>query len=131
MSHLHTLPEQWLRARFRGWLTMIESPDLNFWAGCYTADGKWICCSSNQDGWHPNDRRMNYAMNVNRHINRHASHGGAWMTGWIKGGHVFYLCWKDPDGDIQIPIECDKPFVVLKNYTHFDWERHCNAAYSV
>lgn len=127
----HHVPEKWLRARVRGWLERIESPDLAFWVGTYTADGRWIFCSSNADSWAPKPYRQEYAMNVCRHINKQCSMGGAWLVGWIRGGREFYMLWKDPDGDLTIPIECDKPFIVLRDYTVFDWENHCQAALGV
>lgn len=130
-EHVHQMPEQWLRSRVRGWLERIESPDLAFWVGTYTADGRWIFCSSDADSWAPKPYRQEYAMNVCRHINKQCSMGGAWLVGWIRGGREFYLLWKDPDGDLTIPIECDKPFIVLRNYTVFDWETHCQAALGV
>jgi hypothetical protein len=127
----HHVPEKWLRARVRGWLEMIESPDLAYWVGTYTADGRWIFCSSNADTWAPKPFRQEYAMDVCRHINKQCSMGGAWLVGWIRGGREFYMLWKDPTGDLQIPIECNKPFIVLRNYTLSDWETHCQAALGV
>ena len=130
-EHVHQLPEQWLRSRVRGWIELQESPGLAYWVGCYTPDGRWIYCSSDADRWAPKPYRQEYAMQVCRHINKQCSHGGAWLVGWIRGGREFYMLWKDPDGDIQIPIECDKPFIALQKYTLFDWEGHCNAAHGV
>lgn len=128
---VHDLNEGWLRSRVRGWLELVESPNLAYWVGCYTPEGRWIFCSSERDHWAPKSYRQEYAMRVCRHVNKQASHGGAWLVGWIRGGREFYLCWKDNQGDIQIPIECDKPFVALMHFTDFDWENHCNHAFSV
>lgn len=129
--HVHELPESWLRSRVRGWLELNESPGLPYWIGTYTAEGKWIYCSSEQDRWAPQPFRQEYAMAVCKHVNLQAANGGAWLVGWIRGGREFYLLWKDEDGDIQIPIECDKPFVVLMGYTVYNWENLCNEAFGV
>lgn len=126
----HNMPEAWLRARVRGWME-VESPDALYWIGSYSADGKWIFCSSWRDTYRPTDYRMKYAQDVGRHLNREASAGGAWLVGWIRGGHEFYLLWKDPDGDIQIPIEAKKPWIVLQRYTLDDWLKHATAALGV
>ena len=130
-DHVHQLPEQWLRSRVRGWMELVESPGLAFWIGTYTPEGKWIFCSSNSDMWAPKPFRQEYAMRVCRHINRHCANGGAWLTGWNHGGREFYMLWKDPSGDLQIPIECDKPFVALQHYTDDDWAKHCHSALMV
>ena len=119
----HQLPEQWLRARVRGWMEITESPGLAFWIGTYTADGKWIYCSSDTDFWRPAQFRIDYAMKVCRHLNQHVPFDGAWLVGWIRGGREFYLLHKDRDGDIQIPIECDKPFIAIRDWLPTDWEK--------
>ena len=118
----HQMPEAWLRARVRGWMNINESPGLAFWIGTYTAEGKWIYCSSNEDRWLPAQFRIDYAMRVAKHLNQQVPFDGAWLVGWVRGGREFYLLWKDKNGDIQIPIECDKPFVVIRNWLPTDWE---------
>ena len=126
----HNLPEQWLRARVRGWMELNESPGLAYWVGTYTSDGKWIWCSSRESRWTPAQFRVEFAMKVCKHLNRMIPHGGAWLTGWVQGGRVFYMLWKDRDGDIQIPIECDKPFVALRNWAVEDFERLAGTAWA-
>lgn len=127
----HSLNEGWLRSRVRGWMELVESAGLAYWIGTYTADGKWIYCSSSTDLFQPKAFRQEYARSVVRHLNAQISTGGAWLAGWVRGGREFYLLWKDADGDIQIPIECDKPFIVLRNYTVTDWERHATVALGI
>lgn len=127
----HQMDEGWLRARVRGWMDLVESPGLDFWIGTYTADGRWIYCSSSADGYQPQAYRQQYARDVVRHLNRVIANGGAWLGGWVRGGREFYLLWKDADGDIQIPIECDKPFIALRNWQMTDWERHATVALGV
>jgi hypothetical protein len=127
----HGMPEAWLRARVRGWMERHESPGMAFWIGAYADSGKWIFCSSAKDTYRPARELMKYAQDVCRHLNRECSGGGAWLAGWIRHGHEFYLLWKDSDGDIQIPIEANKPWIVLRNYTLDDWLKHATAALGV
>ena len=127
LNHVHTLDERWLRARVRGWCD-LESGGDNFWLGTYTKSGEWIFCSSSRDTWHPNERRVDYARNVVHHLNRHCNNGGAWLGGWFYAGRRFYLLWKDVDGDLQIPIECDKPWIVLRTYDLAHWEKIAHTA---
>lgn len=129
-GQIHTLDEKWLRSRVRGFMH-IESPELDFWVGCYTREGKWIYCSSRADAWHPSDQRVSYALKVCQYVNKHLAGGGAWLVGWIRGGRTFYLLWKDADGDIQIPIEAEKPFAELATYRVDHWLQHCAQAVGV
>lgn len=131
VKHLHELPEDWLRARVRGWMELCESPDLAYWIGTYKANGTWISCSSQNDAWTPTQLRQTYAQDVCRHLNRQCNFGGAWLAGWFRGGREFYLLWKDPDGDIQIPIECDKPMIALLKWKLTDWERQACTAHAI
>ena len=112
-------------------MNLNESPDEDWWIGTYTADGRWISASSDHDTYLPRDFRADYAKNVVKHLNRQYSAGGAWLGGWIRGGRTFYLLWKDKDGDIQVPIESDKPFITLAKWSVYDWERHAVAALGV
>lgn len=121
------MPERWIRARVRGWMEQIESPDLDFWIGTFVGR-EWIFCSSRKDSFFPLQHRMDYARQVCRHVNKQCGHGGVWLVGWIRGGNEFYLLWKDPAGDIKCPIECDEPFNRLLGWTATHWEFHCNNA---
>jgi hypothetical protein len=127
----HEMPETWLRARVRGWMQLVESGGMDFWIGTYTDDGKWIWCSSANDTWAPSVARQEYARRVCAVLNREAAHGGAWLVGWTKGGREFYLLWKDKDGDIQIPIECNKPFFILSKWSPQDWVRQAEVAIGI
>lgn len=129
-AHLHELPEQWLRARVRGWMELCESPDLAYWIGTYAPNGTWIYCSSNGDNYQPKTFRQVYAQKVARHLNKHCNFGGAWLAGWFRGGKEFYLLWKDETGDLQIPIECNKPFIAIVKWPVETWERQACTAYS-
>ena len=125
MNMLHSLDEQWLRSRVRGWMEM-EAQGFDFWLGTHTADGKWIFCASRDDSFRPRDAKQKYAVDVSLHLNHACSCGGAWLVGWIDT--TFYLLWKDAQGDIQIPIECNKPWIVLRDWKPDAWEKHAMTA---
>lgn len=127
----HEVPEDWLRARVRGWMNTTESPGRDFWIGTYTADGRWIYCSSQLDRWATPPSKQKYAMDVCKHLNRQCAAGGAWLVGWTLEARRFYLLWKDGDGDIQIPIDCDKPFIVIRDWPMHTWENMATAALGV
>jgi hypothetical protein len=110
-------------------MELCESPDLAFWIGTYTPGGTWIYCSSNSDTYLPKTFRQSYAQSVAKHLNKHCNFGGAWLAGWFRGGKEFYLLHKDHDGDIQIPIECNKPFIAIVKWPVETWERHACTAY--
>lgn len=133
-DQVHDMPEQWLRSRVRGWMEMSESPDMDYWIGTWTAEGqrsKWICCSSRDNQYVPMLHRVEFARRVCRAVNKHAANGGAWLAGWIRGGHEFYLLWKDEAGDIAVPLECDKPFIYIMGWSLDVWIMHCNDAITV
>lgn len=127
----HHLDEGWLRARVRGWMHLIESPDQDFWIGSYTADGKWIYCSSRGDTWAPHPAKQDFAMKVCQHVNRQAAGDGAWLTGWRLGNREFYMLHKDVDGDIQIPIEFGQGFSRLREWELHIFENHAVAALGI
>jgi hypothetical protein len=130
-EHLHQLPEHLLRSRVRAWVGVIESPDQDFWIGTYTADGKWIWCASRNDRWLPVEYRVAFAHKVCRHVNKAINNGGAWLCGFIRGGRQFYMLWKDADGDIQIPIEFDHPFMVMSKWPMDSFEKKCAVALGI
>jgi len=107
----HKLEDRWITARVRGWMFKETLNAANPWWLCtVTADRKLIE-SSHDALWKPDDLRRDYAHKACRYVNKHAGFGGVWFVGWIddalSGGSRFYLCWKDWDGDIQVPVECD------------------------
>ena len=130
-SGFHEMPEQWLRARVRGWMELNESPGENFWIGTHTSDGKWIWCSSGPDKWAPSPGRQEFAMRVCAFVNREAARGGAWLAGWVRGGDEFYMLWKDPDGDITCPIEFQKPYSVLQQWPLTTFAQHAERAVTI
>lgn len=125
------MPEDWLRSRVRGWMELHESPNELFWIGTYTRDGQWIWCSSGPDKWAPGPRKQDFAMRVCRFVNQEASRGGAWITGWIRGGREFYMLWKDPDGDISCPVEFSTPLSALERWPLSAFGRHADHAIEI
>lgn len=124
------MPEQWIRARARAWLENHESPGKMYWVGTYV--GKhWVFCASHRDSYRPPSYRVAYALRICQYLNRECAHGGVWLAGWIKNATVFYLLWKDPDGDIAIPIECEKPFMLIKGWDNETWAEHAEQAWAL
>lgn len=134
-ERVHDLPENWLRTRMRGWMALEESPNRAWWIGTYTSEGNWIWASQDvlgqTDRFIPMQHRINYARSVCRHVNRECAHGGAWFAGWCMGGRTFILIWKDPDGDIQLSLPCDRPFTIIQGWTLDDWAEHCEQAWQM
>ncbi len=130
-ERLHDMPETWLRARVRGWLEVTESPSQAWWIGTYSADRRWLWASSEMNTYTPLQHRIEYARRVCLHINKTSRQGGVWFAGWIRGGSEFYLMWKDADGDICVPLECDRPFTIIQNWNGDVWVNHCETALAV
>lgn len=120
----HSLTDELLRARVRGWMN-LEAGGHDFWIGTHTTEGRWIHCASRRDTYAPSSEKRAFAMRVCLHINKQLTMGGAWLCGWLLDGSRFYLLWKDPDGDIQIPIECDKSFAHISEWELDAWSRLC------
>ena len=141
-ASVHTLPEEWLRARVRGWLTQENEYKTGLngsatiktagWWGCtFTAEGKFLEVDGGDEPYHPSLLEYDLARRVCRFVNRECNHGGAWIVAWCLGGKRFYLVWKDNDGDFQVPIECDLPLHRYLGWSMNDWAEHASQAYSV
>lgn len=124
----HTVAEKDLRSRVRGWL-ILESNWNPFWACADRPDGKLIV--TGYQNCLPPIAKQEYARNVMRHLNKTIANNGAWVAAWLYNGRRFYLLWKDHDGDIQIPIECDKPFFIIREWTMDEWFKHATAALGI
>ncbi len=123
----HSVDEEHLRARVRGWLS-IESNWNPWWCCADTPSGKLITADYNLV---PPIVKQEFARNVMRHLNKTIANNGAWITAWLYNGRRFYMLWKDHDGDIQIPIECDRPFFITRHWSLDDWQKHAVAAIGV
>lgn len=124
------LPENWLRSRVRAWMDSTESPDMDWWIGSYTPEGTWIWASSGKNSYTPLMHRIDFARRICKYVNRDCNNGGAWLAGWIRNGREFYLLWKDPDGDIAIPMEFPQPFNTLVGWNNEDFAEHCAQAHA-
>ena len=111
-KNTHSLPTEWLGARLVAWM-FDEAGGSKWWLCALTCEGDYRYASHDNQHKPPLDH-VEYARNVNRFVNRVANHGGAWVTGWFDDVR-FYMLWKDKDGDLQIPIECDLDGSALKN----------------
>ncbi len=100
-QNLHALPDAWLGARVRGWM-FDEAKGSHWWVCAIQADGRFRYASFPENAPMHEDWR-DFARRVCRHVNRCAAEGGTWLAAYI--GQMFYLVWKDRDGDIQTCIE--------------------------
>lgn len=123
----HNLPSQWLGARMVAWM-FDEAQGAMWWLCALTCDGVYRYASHNNMHQPPEDMQQ-YARNVCRYINKVANHGGAWFTAWFDDRR-FYLLWKDRDGDIQIPIECDLGWESIKDWKAEDWAEQAEQAHA-
>jgi len=131
-QNLHRLPDSWLGARVRGWM-FTEAKGSHWWVCGILASGQFKHASYPEDAPMHQDWRE-HARRVCRHVNRHAAEGGTWLAGYI--GQMFYLLWKDADGDIQIPIEFGAdgnpmPLARFHAYTMDDFAQQCLVAIDV
>lgn len=126
----HALPDEWLASRVYPWM-LLEANGDTFWICTNLADGRFIHASDNgfQQPYMPPQKKVHYAQKIVAFLNKQASFGGAWLAGWLFRDRRFYLLWKDEDGDLQIPVECDKPWVAIRNWNVEDWERQAVTAY--
>lgn len=123
---MHALHDNWVASRVPLWM-FSEFPGETWWLCAQLADQKLIYGSYNNH-YEPRPARKDYAESVLRHVNRTAGYGGAWMCGWVRDERLFYLLWKDEDGDIQVPIECEKPWFRIREWKVEDWEGQCHMA---
>lgn len=126
----HGLPTEWLTKRVVGWM-FDEAKGSPWWICALTRDGEFKVSSHCGTGTGPLVSYQDYAKRVLWHLNRHCHHGGAWLVGWIDNGRRFYLLFKDADGDIQIPIDCDKRWEEIKEWSPDDWAEQAEQAYAI
>jgi hypothetical protein len=146
----HSLPTEWLMATLvphmfteAGWVFQrlddaTNLPDLN--SPVIKAGTKWYVCALLADGkiierWYPKitglrKEQMDFAHNVLRYLNSQCNFGGAWITGWLNDFHEFYLCWRDKDGDIQIPMQVADRWFQIKDWDLNDWAEHASQAHA-
>jgi hypothetical protein len=127
---IYRLPEEVIGARVWGFL-YFESQG-HYWVCAQLQNGRFRQRGTDllQGGnWSPGEEKKSYARRVCAAMNKHCRHGGLWFVCWIHDGMQFFLLWKDADGDIHIPIECDKPWIVIREWPMAVWERHGEEAW--
>lgn len=101
----------------------LESGRPEFWALIQTREGKWL---SHGHGLAPDALQQQVAKDIVGCLNKKLHHDGAWV--WLycdppkPQPNVFHLVdpgvwydrfvimWMDRDGDVQFPIQFDRPF---------------------
>lgn len=127
-KNTHSLPTEWLGARLVAWM-FDEAGGSKWWLCALTCEGDYRYASHDNQHKPPLDH-VEYARNVNRFVNRVANHGGAWVSGWFDDVR-FYMLWKDKDGDLQIPIECDLGWERIKEWKPEDWAEQAEQAHAL
>ena len=120
-------PDDWLTSRLVPWM-FVESGGTAWWVCVLPRDGNFLERSHDMV-YEPELPQRGFARRVAVALNKHVNNGGAWITGWIDNGLRFYMLWKDRDGDIHIPIDCDKPFIIIRDWEMDRWCAHAQAAY--
>jgi hypothetical protein len=123
----HSVPAEWVASRMVSWM-MEESEGRPWWVTGLTPHGKFIHANF-PESYFPKPERQAYAHHICYELNKQLHYGGTWLAGWLHGGNRFYLLWKDRDGDIQIPIDCDKPWHIIRQWPVDSWLNNANAAY--
>lgn len=131
-QNLHNLPDAWLGARMRGWM-FAEAKGSHWWLCALKADGQFKYASFPENAPMHDDWRE-FARRICRHVNKHAAEGGAWLAGYI--GQMFYLIWKDKDGDLQTCVEfgangMPMPLSRFLDFTPDDFAQQCLVAIDV
>lgn len=129
-SVCHTVSDRQIEARLLQWM-LTEANHTNWWVCGATHDGKVVCWDSAADRRTPylipKDRQY-YAVRVLSKLHE-LGLPGTWLVGWIDDCKRFYLLWKDDDGDIQIPIECDRSWLSLREWDMDTWASMAMTAY--
>ena len=124
---LHRLRTDWLTARIVDFM-FLESHGANWWLTTVTSDGKFLHAGSTPD-YAPDEARQDYAHKVCRYMNKKAHYDGAWLVGWVDDANAFMCVWKDSDGDIQIMIDCIRPWSVVSKWPMGTWAGKAHKSY--
>lgn len=121
LGKTHKVPDEWLLSRLVPWF-FAETMSTRIWV-CYQSEtGKWGRWMLNPDLGPPTRDRQYYAERAVAYLNANYNFDGAWVAAWLGDEwRTFYLLWKDRDGDIQIPIECELGWRVIKEWEVEDW----------
>lgn len=130
-KQVHGVSDQLIEARILEWM-MREANGGNWWLLGVTHDGKVIAWDNGagvQTGLQPPRDREHYALAVLSALNLELAQGGTWMVAWIDDCRRFYLLWRDADGDIQIPIDCDRSWLRFREWGVDVWLRMAGGAW--
>lgn len=132
---VHSLADDLVGLRVVGWMN-TRFPDAAWWM-CAVRGGRFNS-ASNVDPmhWFGKEGAFSYAKQVLAHVNKQAAYDGAWLAGWIEppaegAQEIFYLLWKDRDGDINIPIQNPLGWMRIRGWKPEDHEEHCHQAHRV
>ena len=104
-GRIHGIPDELLWSRLPYWFEK-EGGGQPWWMAIPRSEGRWWF--PQQGNYHPLEERQEFARKIAAYMNLQCRHGGAWMAGYLFQGRTFYMLWKDPDGDIQTPIEVEQ-----------------------
>lgn len=99
----------------------MEGRGLPFWGLIQTSEGKFLEHATGPD---PIGLQRQVACDIVGALNKHLDHDGCWLWLYADPGQAlpvsiepgteygrFVIMWMDQDGDIQFPIEFDRPFI--------------------
>ncbi len=126
---MHSVKDELIGARLLGWMVR-ESNGANWWVAGVAGDGRLLAWDSSAQGHiEPPKEKKYYAIRVITALHQLGELPGTWLVGWLDDCKRFYLLYKDQDGDIQIPIECDKSWLVIREWEMDTWVKMAVGAY--
>lgn len=127
-ENIHTMPDELLGARVVGWVNSEGEQHFKksaWWVMAITHNGV-VKTTVSDDEFEPTTLQKDFARKICKYVNQNCAHGGAWLVGYF--GEMFYMVWKDRDGDIQLPIEFPHPPHVLMGWSNETFAEHCEQA---
>ena len=128
-KHTHDMPTEWMASRVVPWM-FDNAHASTWWVAALTKDGKFIHATHDGENiYAPSRHKQKYAHEMCEAMNKQAGYGGAWVVGWLND-MVFYMIWKDPDGDIQVENICEKAWRIIKHWEKDVWIAHAHNMYA-
>ena len=127
-ERIHSMPDDLLGARVVGWMNSEGANHFqkSAWLVMAITHNGVVKTTASDDEFEPTTLQKDLARKICKFVNQNCSHGGAWLVGYF--GQMFYMFWKDRDGDIQIPLEFHQPTHVLMGWSNNDIAEHCEQA---
>lgn len=130
-SSLHAVDDRLIGARMLGWLNE-EAGGSNWWCCAVTQDGHAIEWDSTAVGnYSPDKAKKHYALRILSALANLEPDGGTWLVSWIDDCKKLQLLFKDRDGDIQACVDCDKSWLIIREWPMDAWQRQAEAALDV